>query len=100
MTISFFPSPRALLRRCALCGIMATLAACTTTPRLDQQFGSRTRQDQDQQILHPEAGLNQTPVTGLDAPVATAVFDNYVRSYRTPEPHTSNLSGSGTSASH
>jgi len=100
MTTHFLPSPRTLLRRCALCGLAAALAACSTTPRLDHQFGARTRQDQAQQTLNPQAGLNQTPVTGLDPQTATAVFDNYVRSYRTPEAHTSNLSSGATSTSH
>jgi predicted component of type VI protein secretion system len=62
-----------------------SLGACSLTPRVDQQFGSSVKLALAQQTLNPQARNNRSPVTGLDAQAAKSVYDNYQRSYATPE---------------
>jgi hypothetical protein len=70
----------------------ASLSACALSPRVDQQFGSSVRLALAQQTLNPQARNNRTPVTGLDAQAAKSIYDNYQRSYATPEQQQNSFS--------
>ena len=69
-------------------GVLLTLAlgACGTTPRLDRQFGASVAVLRAQQTLHPQAGANTDPVSGIDGPAASAAYDNYQKSFSAPVP--------------
>jgi hypothetical protein len=80
------PSFRAALPRLLMLALTAAaLGACSLTPRVDRQFGDSVRLARAQQTLNPQARYNRDPVSGLDAQAAKSVYDNYQRSYATPE---------------
>jgi hypothetical protein len=81
-----------LLRRLLLTLLAASLGACSMTPRVDRQFGSSVKLALAQQTLNPQARNNRDPVTGLDAQAAKSVYDNYQRSYATPEQQQNSFS--------
>jgi type IV pilus biogenesis protein CpaD/CtpE len=70
---------------------LACLGGCAQTPRVDQQFGSSVRLALAQQTLNPQARNNRSPVNGLDAQAAKSVYDNYQRSYASPEQQQNNF---------
>jgi hypothetical protein len=39
-----------------------------------------------QQTLNPQAALNTNPVSGIDGRSAASGYDQYQKSYKTPEP--------------
>lgn len=63
--------------------LAALLTACSTTPTLDREFGNSLRLARAQQTLNPDAARVQRPVNGLDAPAATAAYQNYQQSFIT-----------------
>ncbi|MDR7052189.1 type IV pilus biogenesis protein CpaD/CtpE [Duganella sp. 3397] len=74
------------------------LGGCAQSPRLDRQFGASVQQALAQQTLNPQAGANRSPVNGMDGKAAESVYENYQKSYRTPEAQGSSLT-TGTGAS-
>jgi type IV pilus biogenesis protein CpaD/CtpE len=69
------------------------LSGCTaTTPQVDRNLGSSLRLLQAQQVAVPEAGLQPQSVAGLDGKAAKSGYDQYLRSYRAPEPTTNTFS--------
>ncbi|WP_295996218.1 pilus assembly protein [Rugamonas sp.] len=78
-------SRHTFLTAALLCLAGLTLDGCVLSPNLDEQFGSSVHQAAAQQTLDPQAWRNTTPVRGLDGKTATAVYDNYVKSYREPD---------------
>lgn len=62
-----------------------SVAGCQTTPRWDRQFGSATRAAIASQTLHPGAGANLDPVTGVDSAAALGAQQRYERSFAQPE---------------
>lgn len=70
----------------------ASLGACSLAPRLDHSFGSSVRLALAQQTLNPQARDNRAPVNGLDAQAAKSVYDNYQRSYASPEQQQNSFS--------
>jgi len=73
----------------------ALLGGCAQTPYLDSQFGASLRQVRAQQTLNPDAARNTAPVLGMDGAAAKSAYDNYQRSFATPDQQTSFTIGSG-----
>ena len=69
-----------------LAALTAGLAACSTTPNLDRNFGQAVNQAKAQQTINPDASLNTDPVAGLDGVAANAAIDNYTKSVTAPPP--------------
>lgn len=69
----------------ALCAVTAC-AGCATSPQLDRQFGASVAALRAQQVLHPQAGQNRDPVSGIDGQAAAAAYDNYQKSFSAPAP--------------
>ena len=82
-----------MVRNLFLAGLAATLTltGCSLSPRYDQQFGASVHQALAQQTLNPQAASNRAPVTGMDGKAAESVYENYQKSFRTPEAHSSAL---------
>lgn len=76
-----------------LCVLLASLAAsgCSTTPRLDRQFGRSVDLLRAQQVINPQAGLNRDPVAGLDGKSAAAAYQAYQKTFSAPVPQSSTL---------
>lgn len=87
-----------MVRITFLAGLVAmlALAGCSLSPHYDRQFGSSVQQALAQQTLNPQAGSNRSPVSGMDGKAAESVYENYQKSFRTPEAHTSSLGSFGT----
>ncbi|MFT5642666.1 MAG: outer membrane murein-binding lipoprotein Lpp [Janthinobacterium sp.] len=63
------------------------LAGCaSTTPNLDQHFGSSLKLIKAQQILNMQAAYNVNPVQGLDGMAAKSAYDAYQKSYKSAQP--------------
>lgn len=63
------------------------LAACvSTTPHWDSQFGQSVRAAVASQTIHPGAGANLDPVSGIDGKAALGAQKRYERSFAQPEP--------------
>jgi hypothetical protein len=88
MKTFFFPTARLL----AVMAMAASLGACSLTPRVDRNFGSSVRLALAQQTLNPQARDNRSPVNGLDAQAAKSAYDNYQRSYASPEQQQNSFS--------
>lgn len=71
-----------------LCVLLASFAAsgCSTTPRLDSNFGRSVDLLRAQQVIKPQAGLNRDPVAGLDGKSAVAAYQTYEKSFSAPVP--------------
>lgn len=63
-----------------------TLAACTTTPKLDSTFGSAVNTAKAQQTINPNASRNADPVLGLDGTSAKTSIERYQESFQKPPP--------------
>lgn len=75
------------------------LSGCAeTTPRYEAEFGNATRATFNAQIINPDAGNNQDPVTGLDGRAARDAINSYQNSFTQPEP-TSNVFNIGVGTS-
>ena len=82
---------RTHFRSASVVGLLI-LAGCTsTTPNLDQNFGSGLNLIKGQQILNPQAMQNANPVNGIDGIAAKSAYDAYQKSYKSPEPQTGSL---------
>lgn len=92
----FLPASFPPIRLLAL-ALATLLGGCAQTPRLDSQFGQSLQQLRRQQTLDPQAGQQRRNVSGMDADSAGAAYDNYVRSYRTPEKQNNFTIGTGGS---
>ncbi|QJD89658.1 hypothetical protein HH213_05800 [Duganella dendranthematis] len=88
MKTFLFPTARLL----AVMAMAASLGACALTPRVDRNFGSSVRLALAQQTLNPQARDNRAPVNGLDAQAAKSAYDNYQRSYASPEQQQNSFS--------
>jgi hypothetical protein len=88
MKTFFFPTARLL----AVIAMAASLGACSLTPQVDRNFGSSVRLALAQQTLNPQARDNRSPVNGLDAQAAKSAYDNYQRSYASPEQQQNSFS--------
>lgn len=63
-----------------------TLAACMApTPYVDRDFGKSLTDMRHAQILNPSADRNMTAPAGIDGAAAKAGYDQYQKSFRTPE---------------
>ena len=63
------------------------LSACTsTTPNLDKQFGQSTRALTAQQIINPNAAIDNAAntVSGIDGRAARDTVDRYQRGFAEP----------------
>ena len=74
-----------------LAAVLATLAGCATSPRIDRQFGDSLRLAKVQQTMYPDAGRERRAVTGLDATAAQSAYDSYQRSFASPEQSSNSL---------
>ncbi len=67
--------------------LLLILAGCvSTTPNLDRDFGAAVRLLYAQQTLNPDASRNTDSVAGIDGKAAKGAYDEYLKSYATPEP--------------
>lgn len=78
-----------LARLCALT-LLASLAGCGVTSRLERDFGQAERSIMQQQVLHPGPPPSQS-VAGLDGQAARSAYDNYQKSFREPVPQSGAL---------
>ena len=68
------------------------LSGCTlTTAKWDEQFGTSTRQNMQQQMIDPHAGNKQSTGYALDGRVAKEVITRYQNSYKDPAPESNNF---------
>ncbi len=71
---------------------MLLLAGCAeTTQKWDQQFGSATRQNMQDQIIDPLAGNKKNTTYELDGRVAKEMMIRYQNSYKEPAPENNNF---------
>jgi hypothetical protein len=71
--------------RLILVGLLATTAGCAgQATRMEMDYAHSYRLAIANQTLHPEAALNQRPVTGMQAQEASAIYEAYVRSFERP----------------
>lgn len=77
---------RSLLSACACCSITLLAGCVQPTPIVDSHLGDSLTMLKAQQILHPEAVRNTDPVAGIDGRAGKAGYDQYQKSYSTPEP--------------
>jgi hypothetical protein len=71
----------------ALCASVFLISGCVQrTPYLDSHFGESVTLLKAQQVLNPEAARNTDPVAGIDGKAGKSAYDEYQKSYRTPEP--------------
>lgn len=61
---------------------LLALTACSTTPRLDRNFGNSVRAAVAAQTIDPAAVRNQDPVHGMDGRAALASQQRYVQSFQ------------------
>jgi hypothetical protein len=75
-------------KRAALLGAIAFLSTgCVhRAPFMESQMGQSLNLIKAQQTLNPEAGRNTNPVAGIDAKAAKSGYDQYQKSFSTPEP--------------
>jgi hypothetical protein len=67
--------------------LVVILSGCSsTTPVLDERFGHSLRELKTQQTLHPEAKLNLDPVAGIDGKAGVSAYQNYLKSFSSPQP--------------
>lgn len=67
--------------------LMLGLAGCMSpSPVLDEHFGEAVRAARLAQTLHPNAGLDADPVTGIDGVAAQESITRYHASFKTPPP--------------
>ena len=76
---------------CLLAASLAMTACTSTTPNLDQHFGSGVNLIKEQQLINPQAVHNANPVNGIDGMAAKSAYDTYQKSYKSPEPHSGSL---------
>ena len=68
-------------------GVLIVLSGCASvTPNLDRHFGEAVNLVKAQQTLYPEASRNPDPVKGMDGKAAKSAYDEYQKSYSTPQP--------------
>ena len=80
-------SKRSLCVSLMMSGMFVALTGCVSpTPMLDAQFGQSVSLIKAQQTLNPSASRNTNPVNGLDGVAAKSAYDNYQKSFKTPEP--------------
>lgn len=79
----------------ALLAAALAMGGCATSPETDRQLGSSLRQLRAAQVLAPGAGQRAAVVAGIDAEAARSIYDNYQRSYRSPERTVNNGSTVG-----
>ena len=71
----------------AVAAMLGTCTACSSpTPLLDQHFGEAVSLITAQQVLHPDAGANRNPITGIDGVAGKSAYDEYQKSFRVPTP--------------
>lgn len=78
------------LSRLGAAALLAALAGCSNTPRLDRQFGIAAHTTLRQQIINAEPPRSQS-VGGLDGQAAKSAYDNYQKSFKDPVPQTGAL---------
>lgn len=72
-----------LVATAVLCGA----AGCSTpTPQIDSHLGEAVSLINAQQVLHPDAGTNRNPVSGIDGMAGKSAQDEYQKSFRVPTP--------------
>lgn len=76
------------------------IAGCTsTTPYWDAHFGAAARSVTAQQVINPDASLNQDSAEGMDGKAAAGAIEEYRKSYTNPQPQPQALTigvGSGS----
>ena len=81
-----------LLLGSAAATLLLTCVACIApTPQIDKHFGEAVSLLKAQQILHPGAGANANPVTGIDGVAGKSAYDQYQKSYREPAPQSNSF---------
>ena len=73
--------------KCIFAAMLATLilASCVSqSPYVDQHFGEAVNAAKAQQIINPDASLNNDPVAGVDGQAAKGAIDRYQKSFVQP----------------
>jgi hypothetical protein len=76
------------MNRSIVLSLAIFLAGCSYnafTPQYDAQFGNAVRAAKQAQMLHPDAGTQQTSV-GLEGTAAENATLRYQESFKTPPP--------------
>jgi hypothetical protein len=66
--------------------LLLAVAGCVSTSPVDRHFGEAVNMMKAQQTLNPTAALNADPVRGIDGQAAKSAYDQYQKSFKTPEP--------------
>ena len=73
-----------------LAPLLALLAGCANTPKLDKGFGMAVRTNTMQQVLDPAAPTTRL-ANGIDGKAGKSAYDVYQKSFQAPEPQGSAL---------
>lgn len=73
---------------CVALLLLAVAGCASQSPNLDSHFGEAVNLVKAQQMINPDAWRNADPVTGIDGKAGKSAYDQYQKSYRTPEPPT------------
>lgn len=66
--------------------LLLAVTGCVSTSPVDRHFGEAVNMMKAQQTLNPTAALNADPVKGIDGQAAKSAYDQYQKSFKTPEP--------------
>lgn len=66
--------------------LLLAITGCVSTSPVDRHFGEAVNMMKAQQTLNPTAALNADPVRGIDGQAAKSAYDQYQKSFKTPEP--------------
>lgn len=81
--------PFCLLAAGALSGCAAV--GFSTTPQWDGRFGADVRTALAQQVIHPDAGRDAGPVTGMDGRAARSAYERYQKASSEPVPQSASF---------
>lgn len=73
-----------------LAPLLALLAGCANTSKLDQGFGMAVRANTMQQVLDPAAPTTQL-ANGIDGKAGKSAYDVYQKSFQEPQPQSGAL---------
>ena len=72
----------------ALIASLAIAGCAGKTPILDEHFGEAVNRAKAQQIINPDASLNNNPVAGIDGQAADDAIHQYHQSFARPPANT------------
>jgi hypothetical protein len=75
------------MNKLSFCAVLATLAACASTPHYDRHFGDAVRQARTAMTMNPAGSSNRDDeVKGIDGEAAAAALTRYQDSFKAAPP--------------